>query len=66
MGFPVILEHEDACGVVGTTEVRTPAITATALILASRGADQILVPCPSEYELERTERGIELLPVTRR
>lgn len=66
MAFPVILEHEDACGVVGATHVKTPTIAATALILAARGADQILVPCPSEYELERTAEGLDLLPRERR
>src|SRR5712672_3459976 len=65
MSFPVILEHEDACGVVGGKDVKTPAIAATALILAARGADEILVPCPSDYELERTEQGVELLPLER-
>lgn len=66
MGFPVILEHEDACGVIGGQEVKTPAIGASALILAARGADEILVPCPSDYEVERTIQGIELLPAERR
>src|SRR6476646_3808116 len=66
MAFPVILEHEDACGVVGATKVKTPTIAATALILAARGADQILVPCPSKYELERTAEGLDLLPRERR
>jgi hypothetical protein len=66
MSFPVIFEHEDACGVVGGRKVKTPAIAATALLLAARGADQILVPCPSDYEVERTARGLELLPAERR
>jgi hypothetical protein len=66
VSFPVILEHEDACGVVGGKDVKTPAIAATALILAARGADEILVPCPSDYEVERTEQGLELLPLERR
>jgi hypothetical protein len=66
MGFPVILEHEDACGVVGSKNVKTPVIAATALILAARGADQILVPCPGDLELERTTIGLDLLPPERR
>jgi hypothetical protein len=66
VSFPVILEHSDACGVLAGKEVRTPTIAATAVILATRGADQILVPCPSSYELERTAAGVELLPPERR
>src|SRR5258708_5565636 len=42
MGFPIILEHSDACGELAGKPVKTSAIAATAVILASRGADEIL------------------------
>lgn len=66
MNFPIILEQSDACGVLDGKQVKTPTIAATAVILATRGADQILVPCPSSYELDRTLAGVELLPPERR
>jgi hypothetical protein len=66
MSFPVILEHSDARAEVRGREIKIPTISATAVILASRGADQILVPCPSKHELERTEEGLGLLPKERR
>jgi hypothetical protein len=66
MGFPVIFEHVDACGVLRGEKVRVPAIAAAAVILVCRGADRILVPTPSSYEEERTEEGIERLPKERR
>jgi hypothetical protein len=66
MSFPVILEHSDARAEVRGREIKIPTISAAAVILASRGADQLLVPCPSEYELEGTEAGLRLLPKERR
>jgi hypothetical protein len=66
MNFPVILEHSDACAELHGKKVKIPTIAATAVILASRGADQLYVPCPSEYELERIQTGITLLPKERR
>lgn len=66
MSFPVILEHSDARAEVDGKEIKIPTISATAVILASRGADEILVPCPSKYELQRTEAGLRLLPKERR
>jgi hypothetical protein len=66
MGFPIIFEHMDACGVWQGKEVKVPAITAAAAILVSQGADQILIPTPSSYEAERAAEGIERLPKERR
>jgi hypothetical protein len=66
MGFPIIFEHMDACGVWRGKEVKVPAITAAAAILVSQGADQILIPTPSSYETERAAEGIERLPKERR
>jgi hypothetical protein len=66
MGFPIIFEHMDACGVWRGKEVKVPAITAAAAILVSQGADQILIPTPSSYETERVAEGIERLPKERR
>lgn len=66
MSFPVILEHSDARAELHGREIKIPTISATAVILASRGVDKLLVPCPSKYEFERTEAGIRLLPKERR
>ena len=66
MGFPVIFEHKDACAVLRGKHVKASAIAAAAVILVSRGADEILVPAPSTYERERAAEGIELLPRERR
>jgi hypothetical protein len=66
MSFPIILEYSDACAEIGRKKIKIPTIAATAVILASRGADRLLVPCPSSNELERTEAGLELLPRERR
>lgn len=66
MGFPVIFEHMDACGVWQGKEIKVPAITAAAALLVSRGADQLLVPTPSAYEEDRVADGIDRLPKQRR
>src|SRR5438105_5076983 len=66
MNFPVILEHSDASAELRGKRIRIPTISATAVILASRGASRLLVPCPSDYERERTEEGIAMLPNERR
>ncbi len=66
MGFPIVFEHMDACGVWGGKQVKVPAITAAAAVLVSRGADQLLVPTPSAYEEDRVAEGIERLPKQRR
>lgn len=66
MGFPILFEHMDACGLWRGKRVKVPAITAAAVILVSRGADQILVPAPSSYEAERAAEGVERLPRERR
>jgi hypothetical protein len=66
MGFPVVFEHMDACGVSQGRKVKVPAITAAAVILVSGGADQILMPAPDNYEYERVAEGIERLPKERR
>ncbi len=66
MGFPVVFEHMDACGVCKGFKVRVPAVAAAAAILVSRGADQLLVPIPGDYEADRVAEGMELLPKERR
>ncbi len=66
MGFPVVFEHMDACGISRGRRVMAPAITAAAVTLVSLGADQILVPGPSSYEEERAAEGIARLPKERR
>jgi hypothetical protein len=66
MGFPIVFEHMDACGVWRGKKVKVPAVTAAAAILVSQGADQILIPAPSDYEAERAAEGIERLPRERR
>src|SRR6266436_7460028 len=66
MGFPVVFEHMDACGISRGRSVMAPAITAAAVTLVSLGAEQILVPGPSSYEEERAAEGIARLPKERR
>ena len=66
MGFPVVLEHMDACGVSHGRKVKVPAITAAAVILVSGGTNEILMPAPDSYEDERVAEGIERLPKERR
>src|SRR5271167_4452143 len=66
MGFPIVFEHMDACGVWRGKKFKVPAITAAAAVLVSRGADQLLVPTPSSYEVDRVAEGIERLPKERR
>lgn len=66
MGFPIVFEHVDACGVQRGKDVKTSVLAATAAILVSRGADEILIPVPSSYEVERAGEGIDRLPRERR
>jgi hypothetical protein len=66
MAFPIIFEHMDACGISHGRKVKSPAVSATAVLLTSLGVDQILMPCPSTYEEERTLAGIDRLPTERK
>ena len=66
VSFPIIIEHSEATGRVGDRTVHASTLGASALILISRGADQILVPVPSELEKERASQGAETLPTERR
>jgi hypothetical protein len=66
MGFPIVFEHMDACGIRRGKRVKVPAIAAAAAVLVSRGADQLVVPTPSAYEVERAEEVLSWLPKERR
>lgn len=66
MRYPVVVEHLDACGQIGASPVRASVVTAVASILLARGADELIVPVPGEYERERVEEGLAALPPERR
>lgn len=65
-GFPLIYQHEDACGVRGTERVRASTLPVVSILLTARGADRVLVPTPHELEGRRAESGVAELPEARR
>ena len=66
MSFPIILEHRDAIGQLGSNKVRTSILSAIGPALVARGADRIVVPVPGPFEQERAMEGYERLPKERR
>jgi len=66
MGFQLIYEHQDAIGLLDGRKVKASTIAATAMTLACRGAEKLLIPTPGSYEYDRTCDGIEKLPKERR
>jgi hypothetical protein len=66
MGFSLVFEHLDACGVQQGKPVKASVLSSAAVLMTSRGADRILVPAPSSYEEERIAEGVASLPRERR
>lgn len=64
--FPIVLEHADACGVIGDKEIKTSFLNATSVVLLCRGASKILIPAPGELDFERASMGINDMPKERR
>jgi hypothetical protein len=64
--FTVVLEHADACGLVGEKKVKASFLNAASAVLLCRGASKILIPAPGEHEFERVSVGIEDMPKERR
>jgi hypothetical protein len=63
---PIVLEHIDAVGRLSGQPVRVSMLNATAIVLTSLGADQIIVPVPSASERNRVAEVLDQLPSTRR
>ena len=67
LSFPVLLEHELACGVDGHgASVRASVLDAATAVLVCRGADTLIVPAPDPETLAEVSAGIETMPATRR
>lgn len=66
MGFSLVFEHLDACGVWHGKPVKASVLNSAAVLMTARGANRILVPAPSLYEEERIAEGIASLPRERR
>jgi hypothetical protein len=63
---PIILEHVDALALLSDQPVRVSTLNATAIILTSLGADQILIPVPGVVERNRVVAGLRTIPSSRR
>jgi hypothetical protein len=63
---PVVVEHSDSIGLLKDKHVSASTLNATAIVLTSLGADQVIVPVPGEFEMRRAITGLEGLPPTRR
>ena len=67
LSFPVLLEHELACGVDGHgASVRASVLDAAPAVLVCRGADTLIVPAPDPETLAEVSAGIETMPAHRR
>ena len=67
LSFPVLLEHELACGVDGHgASVRASVLDAATVVLVCRGADTLIVPAPDPETLAEVSAGIETMPAQRR
>jgi len=64
--FPLVLEHELALGVVGDRGIEVPTLAIAGSLLVARGADQLIVPAPSEEEQSHVDDGLAQLPSERR
>src|ERR1700729_1630704 len=66
MPFPILIENTEAIGELRGQSIRVSTLAATSLLLASRGADKILLPTPSSGDRLIAERGLLALPPERR
>jgi hypothetical protein len=66
MPFPILIENTEAIGELRGQSIRVSTLAATSLLLASRGADKILLPTPSSGDRLIAERGLLSLPPERR
>jgi hypothetical protein len=66
MPLPIVIENMEAIGELQGRSVRASTLAATSLLLASRGADKILLPTPTGPDRLVAERGLLALPPGRR
>lgn len=66
MSFPIVIENTEAIGELRGQPIRASTLAATSLLLASRGADKILLPTPTSPDRVVAERGLLALPPDRR
>jgi hypothetical protein len=66
MPFPIVIQNTEAIGELQGQSIRVSTLAATSLLLASRGADKILLPTPTSPDRLVAEQGLLALPPDRR
>lgn len=63
--FPLLYEPSVALGVVSGKGVAAPTLAVAGALLVARGADQLIVPAPTEEDREWIEEGLIGIPRSR-